>query len=127
MKHLNQKWTQKLGDTAAGFDEALDRLSDALDDMLELRYGSGGPFETLPKPKIELEFGQKYCRIVLSEVKGGIERHRSVSGFFTLNGDILMAASYNKPTLNGARGNIFDSDSGIGAFSDTGRVKYKGV
>jgi len=60
--------------------------------------------------KIDFTEGRKYIRII---------QNRSVWGFIVATdedkifkkGDILMAAGYNKPARNKARGNIFDLDN----------------
>ena len=60
--------------------------------------------------KVEVLEGRKYIRII---------QNRSVWGFIVATdtdkqfnyGDILMAAGYNKPARNKARGNVFNLDN----------------
>jgi len=60
--------------------------------------------------KIEIVEGRKYIKVL---------QNRSAWGFIVATdddklfnkGDILMAAGYNKPARNKARGNIFDLDN----------------
>lgn len=118
MNYLNKNWTTKLGNKAEAFDAQLEAMMDGVDDVLNLRFGDDGqPFGLWQKPEVTLKFGSKYCKIVHS---GG-----SVAGFLTQDGDVLMAAGWNAPALNGARSNIFDSDAGVSGFNDMGTVRYK--
>jgi hypothetical protein len=99
-----------------------------LDELLDERYGDDGqPFGAWQKPEVTLKFGSKYCKILHANrgmpKSGYTGRH--VAGFLDLDGNILMAAGYNAPCLNGSRGNIFDEDFGKSAYGDMGRVRYK--
>jgi heme-binding NEAT domain protein len=60
--------------------------------------------------KVEVKAGRKYIKII---------QNRSVWGFIVATeddkqfnyGDILMAAGYNQPARNKARGNVFDLEN----------------
>ena len=129
MRHLITNWTEKLGAKADAYEDALDGTMDGLDDILNARYGEEGqPFGAWQRPAIVLKFGSKYCRIEHYNVDrktGTLDKYGSVAGFLDLDGNILMAASFRKPALNGPRGSIFDPDFGMSAFNDMGTVRYK--
>lgn len=129
MRHLTAKWTEKLGDRANAYEDALEGAIDGMDDILNARYGDDGQtFGAWQRPNVVLKFGSKYCRIEHYDTDrrtGALEKHGSVAGFLDLDGNILMAASFRKPALNGPRGNIFDPDFGMSAFNDMGTVRYK--
>lgn len=125
---LSKNWTTKLGTKAGAYEDALEGMLDGLDDILNARYGDEGqPFGAWQRPTVVLKYGSKYCRIENYDTNrdGTLNEHGSVAGFLDIDGNILMAASFRKPALNGPRGSIFDPDFGMSAFSDMGRVRYK--
>lgn len=65
------------------------------------------------EPKITLEYGKKYVRVVVSTWGS-----RSVYCFIDQsNGDILKAANWKTP-VKGARGNIFNENCDVGSRAD---------
>ena len=73
---------------------------------------------------LEVTEGSRYYKIISN--KGG---QRSVAGFVVKEGhpkfkegDLLMAASWNAPAKNFARGNVFDEES-----FKTGSVHWTGI
>ena len=73
---------------------------------------------------LEVTEGSRYYKIISN--KGG---QRSVAGFVVKEGhpkfkegDLLMAASWNAPARNFARGNVFDEES-----FKTGSVHWTGI
>ena len=133
MNYLNANWTKKLGPKAPEFEEALGNMMEMLDEILDVRFNDEhGSFGSWQKPLIKLEFGSKYCRIVrygnpdaVSSSGMRASSQQMCSGFIGLDGSLYMCASWKKPALNGARGNIFDADFGFSAFNDMGTVRYK--
>ena len=133
--NLSKNWFKKITERyddeskAWEFDQRVGGMLDMLDELLNERYGDDGqPFGAWQKPEITLKFGSKYCKMLHANRGGSNTTEytgRHVAGFLDLDGNILMAASYNAPCLNGARSNIFDEDFGKTGFGDMGRVRYK--
>lgn len=87
------------------YNEAVSNLLDRLHTEFSAR------FPTLNR-SFYVEKGRKYAKII-----GESGSQRSALGFIVLNpvknfveGDILMASSWNAPALNFARGNIYEGD-----------------
>lgn len=103
------------------FNAKLDSLVSLINSKLADYYAKN--FSNLAAPKVVPDPGFKYVKLVNHE--HGIPS--SVYGFVDkADGAIYMAAGWKKPSLNGARGNIYDEDNGIGACGPHG-IKYKGV
>ena len=67
---------------------------------------------------VSVMFGRKYARLVLSSTNGGTSR--SVHCFVDMtNGDVLKSASWKAPAKH-ARGNIYNSDQGMGCVNQYG-------
>ena len=65
-------------------------------------------FNNLKAPKLTVTFGRKYAKILSDKY--------TVWGFVSLeNGDLLMAASWNKPAKH-ARGNILNGSAVYDAY-----------
>jgi len=60
--------------------------------------------------KVDYKVGNKYIRIFQGNSVWGFVVNTDTDKQFNY-GDILMAAGYNKPARNKARGNIFDLDN----------------
>lgn len=103
------------------FNEAIDRLFDAIkDDYCRFKYPRITDEATDLKERMIGEFneslsvntGRKYAKII---------QENSVWGFVVVTendkkfryGDILKAAGYNAPVRNAARGNIFDEEYSV--------------
>jgi len=72
-------------------------------------------FPTLEVPKLTLERGRRYIRVVRNE-----SHSRSVFAFIdATNGDVLKAEGWKKPALH-ARGNIGDPSHGLGRVGPYG-------
>ena len=86
-------WTQRCADVRGG------ELTDTNKEMIA-RFVE----------EVEFEYGRKYIKVL---------QNKSAWGFIVAvdndkkfkKGDILMAAGYNAPARNAARGNIFDLDN----------------
>lgn len=71
------------------------------------------------RPRLSLEIGKRYARIVKSEANGS---SRSAFGFVDLTtGDVLKADGWKGPAKNFARGNVAD------ALHGCGRIRWTGV
>ena len=87
------EWTQRCADARGG------ELTDTNKEMIA-RFVE----------EVEFEYGRKYIKVL---------QNKSAWGFIVAvdndkkfkKGDILMAAGYNAPARNAARGNIFDLDN----------------
>ena len=132
--NLSKNWFKKVEaryddeSKAWEFDQRVGGMLDMMDELLDERFGDDGqPFGAWQKPEITLKFGSKYCKILHANrgMKAGEYTGRHVIGFLDLDGNVLLAASYNAPCLNGARSNIFDEDFGKTGFNSGGRVRYK--
>ena len=79
----------------------------------------GSNFIDFSYPRLSLEVGKKYARIV-SETREG--HQRSVFGFIEImTGDLYKAATWKAVAKNFTRGNINDADGGLS------RVKWTGI
>ena len=73
-------------------------------------------FPNIPVPLLTFEFGQKYIRVVRSDGSSS----RSVHCFIDMtDGNVLKSASWKSPAKH-ARGNIFNSDNGLGCMNEYG-------
>jgi hypothetical protein len=146
MTTLNANWTKKLGEDAPKFEFSLEKMFHGIEKLMDSRYfrteseakaapETGKRFGAWQRPDLSIEPGSKYLKIVAKDspkrrADHGITPSNYLSahvvGFIGLGGEIYMPASWRKPALNGARGNIFDSDNGVSAWNDMGRVNYKG-
>jgi hypothetical protein len=87
-----------------------------LSSLIENHYTT--KFCNLEVPKIEIIKGRKYAKIVK------VSNQRTVHSFIDLsNGDILKAATFNAPAKH-ARGNIFDSNCGVGTAVNVYGANY---
>lgn len=90
---------------------------------LNWNYGQNGDPPVLFAP-LTLEVGKTYIRIVHN--RAGRPGHGRAFGFINLfnpkfkRGDLLKTASWRAPTLNFARGNIFDPESYVKRTTWTG-------
>ena len=136
MTILNKNWTKKQGSMAPEFEDALENMLTAVEDVMDTRYGENGqPFGDWLRPDISFTFGSKFIKIVHNKHTDRYYDHTGytgertpsthVAGFIGLDGSIYMPAGWKKPALNGARGNIFAPDCGLSAFNDMGSVRYK--
>ncbi len=68
-------------------------------------------------PKLSLETGRRYVRIVADNGSS----QRMAFGFVDMtNGDVLKADGWKTPAKNFARGNVTDANTGTGRMSWTG-------
>ncbi len=107
------------------FNSAIDKLIEAIGDdykVFNLRSDYDYDAERVAKFREELtaKAGRKYMKITNEEVRPDGRIASRVWGFVQLeddnkfkSGDILMAAGYNAPARNHARGNIFDDNYDI--------------
>jgi hypothetical protein len=73
-------------------------------------------YPNIPKPpKLEITKGKRYWRVVSND---GVSRSAYVF-LDTTNGDVLKPAGWKAPAKH-ARGNIFNSDYGIGGVTTFG-------
>ena len=96
---------------------------------VDIKTAGDDAFPSLAKYKtVTFEPGRKYCKIILQDTFNGEDRmSQSVWGFVNLKefvkerkmtnsiksvtfkeGDVLLAAGWNAPALNTARGNLLD-------------------
>ncbi len=76
-------------------------------------------YPNVPTPRVSVENGKRYARIVLSN---GHTDRKSVHSFVDLtNGNILKAASWKMPA-KGIRGNVADLTKG---FNANGAQSYR--
>lgn len=88
---------------------------------------------TFAVPTVEFELGAKFIRIVHSEFykDSPTASHRSAAAFVATQdfsnkmlgdvkkGDVFKSASYKAPAKH-ARGNIYDTDNGLGSYGPYG-------
>ena len=102
-----------------GFDTRLQEWLEANQQIINDHYAKNFPILTVPK--LSLERGKRYVRIVRSEGTNS----RSVHAFVdTTNGDVLKPASWKAPAKH-ARGNIFDESKGLKHMSSYGPAYLK--
>jgi hypothetical protein len=104
------------------FNQAIDSLLDKIGDdydrwLLRTEYHESSKVEKF-RNELVLKSGRKYLKILQEEDRGNGFFGSRVWGFVQLEddkkfkkGDILMAAGYNAPARNKARGNIFEEYS----------------
>jgi hypothetical protein len=72
-------------------------------------------YPNLPKPTFEASFGTRYVRVFRSSSSS-----HSVHAFVDrTNGDVLKPATFRAPAKH-ARGNLFDSQNGLGSMGEYG-------
>ena len=69
---------------------------------------------SLPTPKLSVQRGKRYVKIVRTDTQSSV--HCFVD---TTDGSVLKAAGWKAPA-KGARGNIFNDDSGLGGVTQWG-------
>lgn len=81
-------------------------------------------FPTLVPSLLEMSDGRRYIRI--DTINDGGRGSRSVWAFIDKwTGDVLKPATYKAPAKH-ARGNLFDSDGGVGKLTAYGPAYLKG-
>ena len=81
-------------------------------------------FPNLIPSVLEMSDGRRYVRIDV--ISNGGSGQRSVWAFIDkFTGDVLKAATYKTPAKH-ARGNLFDSDGGVGKLTPYGPAYLKG-
>jgi hypothetical protein len=103
-----------MNNTAPSFEASLDKFFAAAQAIVDREYATFGG--TPHGPKLEIERGRRYVKII--SVSHG---QRSAWAFVdSTNGDVLKADGWSRPA-KGARGCIYDNQTG------TGRVRWTGV
>ena len=100
----------------------LDRWLWSAQDLVNKYYATN--FDILTPSLLEMSDGRRYIRI--DTINDGGRGQRSVWAFIDKKtGDILKPAGYKAPAKH-ARGNLFDSNSGLGSLTPHGPAYLKG-
>jgi len=78
-------------------------------------YWAARGYTHSPAPKLTANFGTRYVRIMRADT-GSSSAHAFID---RTNGDVLKPATYKAPAKH-ARGNIFDSQNGLGSMGEYG-------
>lgn len=100
----------------------LDRWLWSAQDLVNKYYATN--FNILTPSLLEMSDGRRYIRIDV--INDGGRGQRSVWAFIDKKtGDILKPAGYKAPAKH-ARGNLFDSNNGLGSLTPQGPAYLKG-
>ena len=105
-----------------GYETILANFLKGCQDIVNAHFDEN--FPKMIKPEISMKQGRRYAKVIIKRSTGGIGDNwqSSAFGFVDMNGDVLMAASWDSPAKH-ARGNIKDKDNGMSAVTPWG-MKY---
>jgi hypothetical protein len=101
---MNEAIQNLIGRIVADYNDFTNRVADG--ELSERNLAMMAEFEE----KVDYKVGNKYIRIFQNNSVWGFIVNTENDKQFA-KGDILMAAGYNKPARNKARGNVFDLEN----------------
>ena len=120
-KHTTPWTDQSMNPVAV--QERLDGYVEMVQGKMNAYWEQNG-FTHSPPQVIEVEYGNKYARVIHRDYSGP---SRAVHTFVNmLCGDILKSGSWKSPAPNGVRGNIFEDDFGASVVNEYGASYLKG-